>query len=119
MSHQPSPYSTAAVEAQEPGAPAPVPAGALAKGKAEALAILGALGRMNVTDLLGRLGVGKHTRYKVIEQLQEEGKIIREVDPKDTRKVYFDLVRDPSRSDREASPEADRDGSRSGAGGFS
>lgn len=108
------------VEAQEPGAPAPVPAGALAKGKAEVLAILGALGPTNVTDLLARLGVGKHTKYKAIEALQAEGKIVKSVDVKDTRKVLFQLAdRDASRSDREVSPESDRDGSRSGAGGFS
>lgn len=103
----------------EVGAPA-VPPGALARGKAEALAILGALGRTNVTDLLARLGVGKHTKYKVLEALQAEGKIVKSVDPIDTRKVSFELVdRDTSRSDREVSPEADRDGSRSGAGGIS
>ena len=102
----------------EAGAPA-VPPGALAKGKAEVLGILGALGRLNVTDLLARLGVGKHTRYRALEVLQEEGKIVKVVDPKDTRKVFFDLNRDASRSDREVSPEADRDGSRSQAGGIS
>lgn len=108
------------VEAQEPGAPAPVPAGALAKGKAEVLAILGALGPTNVTDLMARLGVGKHTKYKALEVLQAEGKILKAVDPKDTRKVLFQLDdRDGSRSDREVSPESDRDGSRSGAGGIS
>lgn len=102
----------------EAGAP-PVPPGVLGKAKSELLAILGALGRTNVSDLLARMSVGKHTKYRALEALQAEGKIVKVTDPKDTRRLSFELARDTSRPDREGFVEADRDGSRCGSGGIS
>lgn len=81
-----------AVPAEEGGEEAISPS-ALQKAKRQVLDLLGALGAMSATDLLAKVKAGKDTKYKALEDLRLDGRIVRD---KEGRKVTFHLPDDTS-----------------------
>lgn len=75
---------------------------ALQKAKRQVLDLLGALGAMSASDLLAKVKAGKDTKYKAVEELQRDGRIVRE---KEGRKVTFCLPDDTSPNTSPASGE--------------
>ena len=81
-----------AVPAEEGGEEVISPS-ALQKAKRQALDLLGALGALSATDLLAKIKAGKDTKYKAVEELVRDGRIVRD---KEGRKVTFHLPDDTS-----------------------
>jgi len=77
-----------------------VSASALQKAKRQVLDLLGALGALSATDLLAKVKAGKDTKYKALDELARDGRVIRE---KEGKKVTFYLPEDTSPGSGEVS----------------